>query len=1289
VKLAIVAEEEQARTYADLLTVEFARHERLQLLERNEIDRVYREQALSAANKDYLKLGRVLGADGLLLLSYAKEGTNEFLHTRLLAVKPGAIIDSAQFGLPMADSVEWAGWMARHVQPAYPKLAVLAKDAVALSIMNLRGAIDSQQQRDLEVQLTSLAILRLSQEPSLFVLERQRLNLLDDEKVFSGMGDSTFWNGSYLLEGTIDPQGYSKQALTIGARLIPPGGGQSISIEVSGARTNLSEVIGELVSKVKGALKLSSTAPCFDAGEEAQKYYEEAKWALKWNAFQQTQAASESAWALGKHDPECAELRLRSYLPLVAPAESLFNRGRSGFSIHHYKTLQEEFSWVFPTRPRGLAFRRVQVSEEINWQYVKTDALPEPRSASCAIHLIGLYLDYSRTLSPETIRFGAHWHKIGLEVLESASKVLRHYHFVPESQAGAEESLTELRAAARSLAGFLLNAPSVRDSYWPRERFVNSDAMCPFRDGPTIFRTITQYGYLWQERPEDSLAMYRELMSGMAFSYVDAAFQRRDLCDPFLAAWNSEDRARLPELWDGFVQELNGSTNVVCRMEARLLALGEARSEAEQQTCFDELLAVLEATKSALLESRIQPAYITSGTKSLIARLLEMSDRVSETKDRLSERLDVQLSPWQNAMAEEWSERRVYRENASRVEEQKEFLRKSAPFDFVSFHHVFDFYHYSREQAAELKPLFAAYRSNLLAQAKGVDERGKWRVESALSVVGRRERLLDQRMAAVSRTPANGVLSASVPGMTKTRCEPQKPSNPPAIAKSGAAKPAPENILSVGKFHPIPLDALEGGEVRQPEINARHVFDDKVVLDVTYGGFIYSFDAKGNWKHTKSVVRSSIAILDLETERWDVVNVPGVTSSRFDRRYHRTVLLGRDLFISGEAQISHYDLETRLWRSLTIPEVGDCELFAVHGRMFAANAHSIIEILDKGNATRILASTRRYPAASELDKLDGFPNVTLFAGPSDVVRAHFSTNIYSWQGGLWQHDAATLSKSVPEPFNDGVLLREAWALSSLPDSASHPELCLAVKPSPISTNNPAIIPVVFRRPEYAQPVWQLPDSIFHPSHPATFRGNDLYLLCDHSTTRSVLEGDTLVKMEVLERDGCHAELLCFLRGSPNPRRLLLRFSDPRGCPPATGTGLEVNSAFYSLPGAWIFCTSKSLIMGRENRPFWPSVGIGCGYGPGVWTLPLSEVDAALAFGRCRYPRWTLHWQPGINGCADLLSRRVRYRRMRGFLWSPCRRPGVLTGRVFSSQRILPAACFRCRSGSRICGRSLC
>lgn len=59
-RLAIVPEEPSVAPAADLLTVELSQKDRLQLLERVELDKAYREQALSAANKDYLKLGGFL-----------------------------------------------------------------------------------------------------------------------------------------------------------------------------------------------------------------------------------------------------------------------------------------------------------------------------------------------------------------------------------------------------------------------------------------------------------------------------------------------------------------------------------------------------------------------------------------------------------------------------------------------------------------------------------------------------------------------------------------------------------------------------------------------------------------------------------------------------------------------------------------------------------------------------------------------------------------------------------------------------------------------------------------------------------------------------------------------------------------------------------------------------------------------------------------------------------------------------------------------------------------------------
>ena len=140
IRLALVAETSDATVAADFLTTELSAHGSLQMLERNEIAKVYREQTLSAGNKDYVKLGKVLGADGLLLLETVTEGSSKFLNVRLVAVKPGVVLIAEKFSWPMTNLTEWSPAFARHLDLFLPKLTVLVKDAII--IVNLSGRGD-------------------------------------------------------------------------------------------------------------------------------------------------------------------------------------------------------------------------------------------------------------------------------------------------------------------------------------------------------------------------------------------------------------------------------------------------------------------------------------------------------------------------------------------------------------------------------------------------------------------------------------------------------------------------------------------------------------------------------------------------------------------------------------------------------------------------------------------------------------------------------------------------------------------------------------------------------------------------------------------------------------------------------------------------------------------------------------------------------------------------------------------------------------------------------------------
>jgi hypothetical protein len=249
-RLAIIAENPSTAAVNDVLTTEFSKQADLQLLERAEVDRVYRQQGMSAGNNDHLKLGRIFGADGVLALALASDKEQQFLELRLIAVKPGVALAGERFAWPVTNLVQWSAGVATYLSPLLPKLTVLAKDAVPLSIVSFRSSIPTDEARDLEKQLTFLAIHRLMQEKELFVLERRNMQSLTRENEFNGLDDTAFWNGSYLLDATIDRDGYSPETMTVSARLIPPKGGATTQIELSGSRTNLVGIVNQLTEKI-------------------------------------------------------------------------------------------------------------------------------------------------------------------------------------------------------------------------------------------------------------------------------------------------------------------------------------------------------------------------------------------------------------------------------------------------------------------------------------------------------------------------------------------------------------------------------------------------------------------------------------------------------------------------------------------------------------------------------------------------------------------------------------------------------------------------------------------------------------------------------------------------------------------------------------------------------------------------------------------------------------------------------------------------------------------------------
>ena len=457
VRLAIVSESNESAAAADLLTVEFSRQPNLQLLERAQIEKINREQSLSGGNRDYLKLGQLLGADGLLLLETGREATNDWLRIQLLAVKPGVLLSSERYPWPISNLAPWVAGISTHMKPLLPKLGVLAKDALPISVVNLRSAIQSSESRETERQLTLLAIERLSREKRLFVLERRRMQLMTGEKNLNGVDDTAFWDGSYLLDGGVDRNGFARDVITISARLVPPGGAAPLQIEATGSRTNLAEVINSLADGILGALTIKREPVTWQSADEANQFFAEGQWAFRWKLYPPAQTATEAAWALGRRTPEVAQLLVRAYVDSM-PDSSV--NGDDGMHV-----LQVPDASAFPKLDRGLEF---------------------------VLQNAPVFFGSTNSLDSFTL---------GMRLLRQAFNQLESYYYAAEMRSAHADDLLALRSCARRMLKLLdVKGAAITNAVkWSDPRLTY--AALRWREAGVA-----------SERPEDALVVYRDLL---------------------------------------------------------------------------------------------------------------------------------------------------------------------------------------------------------------------------------------------------------------------------------------------------------------------------------------------------------------------------------------------------------------------------------------------------------------------------------------------------------------------------------------------------------------------------------------------------------------------------------------------------------------------------------------------------------------------------------------------------------------------------------------------------------
>jgi hypothetical protein len=234
-------------------------------------------------------------------------------------------------------------------------------------------------------------------------------------------------------------------------------------------------------------------------------------------------------------------------------------------------------SWVISEDEAGWAFDPIR---NCGWN----EKAPLPEVAPHALEALELF--HFQCLSTDTNRWRTNtaWLELGLDALKTAAEVLRHHYFFGCKQNHFDETLPELRAAARDVCDLLAGCPPLNSPNPPPPDRSEPDPTGRWIDVVGIL------GPLWQESPQHAIELFRKLMERGAYArnrldiltgnYSDhepyGQVQARSWKEPFWVGWTPNDREHGEKLWNEFISELLASTNRASQAEGALLKLHDA-----------------------------------------------------------------------------------------------------------------------------------------------------------------------------------------------------------------------------------------------------------------------------------------------------------------------------------------------------------------------------------------------------------------------------------------------------------------------------------------------------------------------------------------------------------------------------------------------------------------------------------------------------------------------------------------------------------------------------------------
>jgi hypothetical protein len=594
IRLGIISETGLARE-ADFLMLELQK-QGVALVERDAIGKVLREQSLQAGGlvrDSAMRVGRLLQADGLAFLESDKQTEPASVRIRLVAVDPGAIVWTARFAtnaVPGQNPQDWLRDAGARIGSLSPKLRTPRDRVRPISLLRVAAKQGGRQAARIEETLQSLLVLRLVREPALFVLDRENMARLEDERHWAG-ATADFWTGGHLLDGWIEHDLVTPDKLTVALRLRPAQGAagqQEVNLRETGSAGDLPALVDRLTKSVCLALDVKTPAVAWNPLQEGREYFRSVRWLVD---LQTRKPAVEAAWALGCRELDVAEARLavmREDADVVSSAPLAIR----------YK-LQDPYHAVY---------------EGKTWLTENPEVL-----RACADRLLEALTFHRTYVPPSGTRdaLGSSWQEeTATYLLGDACKYLGR---ASDSGRMAElrDEIAAVQRECRRLAGDL----------WQDASYYEWQA-----------NTLLRARYFLRS-PEEILKIYRAVLnappskrpSAMAHKYssLRSLLLDRRLIDPAFEPVTETDPARRDALWAAFLDELSASEipdNVLAVLVVRLAA---CKTPAEANSVRTKIQEAIWQWRDRMVEHKLgwqyiepaMPATVKSETENKMVRL--------------------------------------------------------------------------------------------------------------------------------------------------------------------------------------------------------------------------------------------------------------------------------------------------------------------------------------------------------------------------------------------------------------------------------------------------------------------------------------------------------------------------------------------------------------------------------------------------------------------------------------------------------------------------------------------